>query len=439
MLQALKSFIKEHQLFNNSDQLAVAVSGGADSTYAAYEIDKLNIPFTLVHCNFKLRGNESDLDELFVIKLASKLENCNSCLTRSFDTAEYSNKTGLNTQLAARKLRYTFFDELYKSKYYTKLITAHNKTDNTESFLMNLSRGSGLKGLSGIPIKRGYIVRPFISIDSKTIREELDKNNIEFRIDSSNLSENYLRNRVRHNILPILNEVFPEMDDQVLKSTGIIKKQQDLIENLIERSFSQLIVSQHDGKKITISKNDILSFQQPTDLLYFLLDKYDFNYETCEQIITYSSNVGSIYRSPNYSLVVDREHFILQASISALAQKKLELGENTWGNWVICIEKVDDFQKVDDRFTEYINITDLNSLAVRSWEQGDKIKPLGMKGSKLLSDIFIDNKVDQFSKYNTPIIVAENDVVWVAGYSLSDNYKIMNSKHIYRIKAILTV
>ena len=218
MLDHIKKDIQSYRLFNETDQLALAISGGKDSVAVAHLLNEWGVPFLMVHVNFGLRGEDSDGDEYFLDQLANDLINCLGLIKKNVETKTYGLDHKLSTQEAARELRYQFFDQLYNEKHFTKLITAHHASDQLETFFINLYRKSGIKGLRGIPSAREYLIRPFLSVTQNELLTYVLSTNISFREDKSNSDSYYLRNKFRNKIIPEITEELPDFESRALSS-----------------------------------------------------------------------------------------------------------------------------------------------------------------------------------------------------------------------------
>jgi tRNA(Ile)-lysidine synthase len=433
--QKVKSFISDHQLLKNSDQVALAISGGKDSVFAAHILSALEIPFIMVHLNFSLRGKESDGDALFVAALATTLPYCGAIYSKKVDTSRYADTHNLNTQLAAREIRYNYFQELKDKGILTKLITAHHSDDEIETFFINANRSAGLGGLSGIPIVRDYIIRPFLSITSAEIKGYLQDHALTHREDSSNSSEKYLRNTIRHSILPIIEDKVPGFKNQLQKSIGNLKSENSLLTYFIEQ-FEKEHFLENEGV-IKVHKSAFLSFPHTSILLYRILDKYGFNHATCEQIAhCFNAEGGRLFHSTSHTLATDSISLVIKKNTVNKSRPVLINGPGTYtlGGCTLVIKKVSDAQFSDNPLEEIVSIKEnLLPLTLRFWKKGDKIQPLGMKGSKLLSDFFIDQKINVLEKDNVPLICKGHEVLCIAGHRISEKVKAQNDVTFYSL------
>lgn len=435
MLTKLKSFIEKNQLFNKSDQIGLAISGGRDSVCAAYMLNELKISFIMIHVNFDLRGKESEGDQKFVEQLSEKLTYCKGIQAIKENAKDYANKNNLSIQEAAREIRYSYFDELKQSNHFDKLITAHHQNDLLETFFINLYRKSGINGLKSIPIKRGYVIRPFIAFSADEIHAYVGKNSIEYREDSSNQSFKYLRNTIRNKVIPQIVESMPQFIDNTVQSIDILKAENDTLDYLLNQEIKKIISS--DSENLYITKKQLLNFPHPSVVLYRILDKYLFNFDQCEQIVTCLNGIsGKIFCSDTHQLIIDREQIILNIknknSIESITIEKE--GNYSFSNYFISLEKINEWKYNTNRKEEVIQIPPhMFPLTIRNWKRGDRFIPLGMKGSKLLSDFFIDQKINVLEKSKIPLLCSNNEILWVLGYQISDMVKVSGIKNVYRM------
>jgi tRNA(Ile)-lysidine synthase len=440
VLERFKQNCIDLEIINKEKTVALAISGGKDSVFCAYMLNLVKIPFTMVHCNFKLRGAESDGDEKFIESLSTQLEYCSGFYSKSFETQIYSNQEKISIQEAARNLRYTYFEELKNEKIFDLLITCHHKSDVLETFFINLMRVSGIKGLKSIPRKREFLVRPMLNFSSSEIKEYITKQKIEFREDSSNESNNYLRNRIRNKIIPLIRNEVSDFENQANKSINILTKQEELFQYLVQKEIDLIADFQDVNSIANIDINRLLSYPQPSVLLYSILDKFGFNHSQCEQIIEISdSESGKFFESNNYVVLVDREHLILNI------KKEHQTGNleiNGTGVYKINgtsfeLKKVDSRAYNNSSDTEYIELNEQDfPLILRHWIEGDYIYPLGMKGKKLISDFFIDHKINQFEKHQTYLLATGQEIIWICGYRISENFKVTSGNNIYQISIL---
>ncbi|MES2837658.1 MAG: tRNA lysidine(34) synthetase TilS [Bacteroidota bacterium] len=432
-------FKKLEPEFSSSNYL-LAVSGGRDSVALAHLLAENKIKFTIAHCNFQLRGEESNQEEEFVKLLAETLNV--KILTKKFDTQIFAETEKISIQEAARKLRYNWFFEVLEKENFTKLITAHHADDDVETFLINLQRGSGIKGLAGIPDNNDKVLRPLLQVSRKEIDVYIVQNTIAFKEDSSNQSDKYLRNAFRLKLVPYLEQNYPDLLNGLQNTLPVLKQNKALFESLLHEKKSQLIQKSNDV--FTIKFEELLSQKEPLYLLYELITDFGFNFESAQNVFdSITSSETKHFYSENYFITKNRTNF----SIQVIQNKKSECNEFlidkelTQLNSPISV-KFDVLKSVElINFTANSNIQYLDfeklkfPLLLRKARVGDKFKPLGMQGYKKLSDFFIDLKFSENQKQNTWVLESNSQIVCIVNHRISDDFKITKSTTIgYKIE-----
>lgn len=433
-----EQYIHQHQLFSKNDCILVAVSGGIDSTVLLHLLHELNYDCVVAHCNFNLRNEESDGDEQFVKDLAEKYKFF--FVSESFDTSGYAEKKGISIQMAARELRYNFFERVRKENHCKVIATAHHADDNIETFFINLIRGTGIKGLSGIPVKTGNIVRPLLFATRNEIEIYAKSQKIKWRNDSSNLLNKYTRNKLRNQVLPLFDEIKPEFRNILKRNIEHFHDTHSLLKELLKDKLNKIVSQKKDN--IFVSIEEIKSIESGKTILYEIISNYGFNPKQNENIWqSLNSESGKMFFSKNYSLNKDREHIIISPIEEKNNEKKFYIDDST--EWIsepfeMSIEKVK--WNDDDEISHDPNILFIDSslvefpLIIRRWIPGDFFQPFGMKGFKKLSDFFIDQKISKTEKENTWILESSNRIVWLIGQRLDDRFKITkNTKEIYKL------
>ncbi|PHO00529.1 tRNA lysidine(34) synthetase TilS, partial [Rhodobacteraceae bacterium 4F10] len=388
MLQKLAKHIDEQFPFLKEKKLLVAISGGVDSVVLTHLLHQLHFNISLAHCNFNLRGTESDLDEVFVKELGESLNI--QTFTTHFNTNKYAVKNKLSTQLAARELRYNWFNSLSQENIFDYILTAHHADDNLETFIINLSRGTGLEGLTGIPPINENIVRPLLIFPREEIVTFAKNNNIEWREDKSNAETKYLRNKIRHQITPTLKELNPNLLNNFNKTIDHLKESQQIVNDKIEEITHEIVSKEGDLLKISIGK--LLKLSNPKAYLYQLLKPYKFTEWDDVYNLIYAQS-GKRILTKFYTLLKDRdfllllrtnekpsfeeEYFIIREEnkeITApikLLLKRVQEKTNTDNNSIY----------VDDELLSF-------PLKLRRWKSGDFFYPKGMLGRKKVSKYF---------------------------------------------------
>ena len=421
MLEQFRKYINDNHLINKGDRILVALSGGVDSMVLAELLRREGYDIAFAHCNFHLRGTESDGDEQFVREYAERVGV--KLFVKQFDTLQFVDNNKVSVEMAARELRYIWFDELVQSDF-DKLALAHHADDQIETFFINLLRGSGIKGLKAMQPCNGMYVRPLLWASREEIKQFAIENGIQWREDSTNSDTTYLRNKIRHDLMPVFDSIKPESREKILESVNHLASENQLYRELLKEKISQ--IETVDGVLHTIPK---LKSKQ---LLFEYIRHFGFSYSQCESIfVALDADPGKEFYSNDYQLVVEKE--------------KIEIFPKTI-NAINAIDalKVEKFEKTPNfsLLTSNSNIAQLDydtlhlPLKTRFWQQGDRFHPLGMRGTKLVSDFFNDLSFTTFQKKTTQILVDSDDrIVWIVGYRIDDRFKITDkTKTIYEIK-----
>jgi len=416
MLQKFKKHITKEFPFLKDTKLLIAISGGLDSVVLFHLLHKLNYDVSLAHCNFKLRGKESDLDEEFIKNLNQI--SANQIFTIIFDTEKYAKEHKLSTQIAARELRYNWFQKLITEHKFEYVLTAHHADDNLETFLIHLTRGSGLDGFTGIPKVNGNIVRPLLAFSRKEILNYAKDNDIEWREDASNASNKYIRNKIRHQVLPVLKEINPSILDSFATTLENLQESKQIIEDRIENIASEVLEKEANFIKIDIEKIKELSNSKA--YLYQLLKSYHFT-EWNDVYDLLNAQSGKQVFSKTHRLLKDRDVLILSKidlsnSIEMAFQIEEEITEITNPIHLTFKEVIE--KSTENKQTIYVDKDLLKyPLMLRKWEKGDYIYPLGMQGKKKLSKYFKDEKFSLIDKENTWLLCnAENQIMWIINH-----------------------
>ncbi|SMO37566.1 tRNA lysidine(34) synthetase TilS [Solitalea koreensis] len=424
-LPKFNEFNEKHSLFNASDRILLAVSGGMDSMIMVSFFKEAGVDFGIAHCNFSLRGEEADLDEAFVQKLATDLNV--PYYVKKFDTLGFAATNKLSTQMAARELRYHWFEDLLKLQNYSYVATAHHKNDMVETMLINLVRGTGIAGLHGILPKRKNTLRPLLFLTREEIAKIAKTDKIEFREDSSNSSNKYLRNKLRHEVIPVLQEINPDLEESFMTTAENVRAAETLLELYLQDQKSELFTSHGVDQHINISK--LKEHSKPTQLLYELLKPYDFLFSQVEELIqAFNGQPGKQFFSPSYKLIKDRNDLI----ISPLKKEDEEtLNMNT-----LFTARIETNKSFGIPYSKTIGCFDFDKLVfplnVRYWQAGDTFVPLGLARKKKLSDFLIDLKLSRSKKEKVKVVLSGDEIIWVAGQRISDKFKITDdTKTIY--------
>lgn len=428
MIKKFEKYYNEERLFSKTDKILLAVSGGRDSVAMVYLFYQAQLNFGIAYCNFKLRGKESDKDEQYVCDLAKKLNV--PFYTTSFHTKTYAKKNKQSTQMAARELRYTWFAEIKEKNNYQYIATAHHKNDVAETLLINLTKGTGLSGLHGIKSKAGDVIRPLLCFNRSEINGFVEENKLTFREDKSNAETKYVRNKIRHKVIPELEKINPSFVETIFTETQHFNELEQLLEAKINEDKKLCWKVLKDGT-IEIEIDKLLNLKPLRTYLYYFLKPYGFNEEDVVDVMnSLNKQSGKQFYSSTHQLIKDRATLILT-----------EIKTNDKQEFII--EKMDDFNTLPfvlnvqlvpkeqlktikkDKKIAYLNAEKITfPLVVRKWKKGDKFKPFGMKGTKKISDFFIDEKFSLVEKENTWILASINNIIWLIGHRIDDDFKI---------------
>ena len=434
--QSFLDFIKEHDLFSPHHKVLVAVSAGVDSVVLAHLMHKMGFQIALAHANFQLRGKDADRDELFVRALASEWGV--PFFVQHFDTARVAEDQGISLQMAARELRYAWFQKLLKQEGYHRVATAHQQNDVLETMLLNLSRGTGLRGLQGIRPRRGQIIRPLLFATKEQVVTYAHEKALEWREDQSNQQDYYHRNLIRNKVIPVLKELNPRLEAAAAHTAEIMSVAQKIFQAHVEELTAQ-IISQH-GEHINLDLEQLRKC--PLPIWFELLRTYGFNYSQVTEMAR--SGVGSLFYSGNYQLNVDRQHIIISPKdVSATSGFEIAKADpRSWQQnhitWELSQTAASDYHIQDD---PQVGAWDLDKLRfplqVRNWKPGDWFHPLGMGHKKKLSDFLIDEKVPANYKPAIQVMTSGEEIIWLVGHRIDDRYKITDqTKTVLEIRKV---
>lgn len=434
MYKQLKQHITDNLPFLTESKLLIAISGGLDSVLLTHLCHKLKLDIALAHCNFNLRGDESDADEQFVIQLAEDLNL--EVFIESFETEIYAKENKLSSQMAARELRYNWFYELAGQLKFDYILTAHHADDNLETFLINLSRGTGLDGLTGIPEINGNVVRPLLKFSREDIELYAKENQLKWREDSSNASTKYLRNKLRHELIPKFKQINPQLLENFKKTQHHLQGTKALIDDRIEE-ISNPIIDTISEDSIHYNIAEIQKLNDPRTYLYELLKDYNFTeWNDVNDLLKAQS--GKQVFSATHRLVKDRDYLILtempvrEHSIISIDSGVNEI-QTPLGNLII-EEGETDFENSTNSILMDKALLKF-PLVVRSWQEGDYFYPSGMHGKKKLSKYFKDEKFSVPDKENSLLLCSGEDIVWVIGRRPDNRFKVTeNTKLILKIE-----
>ena len=429
MLTRFTGHISNEKLFAKNDRLLLAISGGIDSTVLAHLLKKSGYDFSLAHCNFKLRGPESDADEDFCRQLAGQLEV--PFYVKAFDVPAWQALNQNSVQMAARELRYAWFAELIKEQKFSFLLTAHHAGDQVETVFINLCRGTGIRGMRGMLPKNNVLVRPLLNFTRAEIEAFARSGNIVFREDRSNADIKYERNFIRHRILPALKEMYPAFESTFQNNLRHFKQEAAIVETFLESKRSKLTTMDACGR-LLISKMQLLNEPFRESILHHLLQPYGFNESQEEQIlnaIQTSALPGKMFISKKARLNNDRDYLVVENLSVAFSPIVIKDQTELQRTGFFRTEETTEFLKpAGNEF--YVDAEKLIfPLTIRSKKDGDKFQPFGMKSKKLLSDFFKDIKLNVFDKEQCRLLVNGNgDIMWLIGYRSDERYRVKGNE-----------
>lgn len=388
----------------------------------AHLCSKLNLNIALAHCNFNLRGNESDEDENFVIELADNLEL--EVFIERFETEVYARTQKISIQMAARELRYKWFEDLKETLGFDYIFTAHHANDNLETVLINFVRGTGLEGLTGIPERNGNIIRPLLAFSREEIEDYARISHLNWREDSSNTSVKYLRNKIRHEILPKLFELNPKMLETFEVTRNNLNESAVLVDDYISALFPRIAKEEEFGYSFRIKL--LKTIPHLKAVLYELFKSFGFT-EWNDVYDLLEAQPGKIVYSKTHRLIKDRENLLL----TLLPDPEEREFEILAGEEVVMLpigtfqfEEVGELSEADAK-TIFLDLNKLQfPLTVRKWEKGDYFIPFGMKGKKKLSKFFKDEKLSLPEKENCWLLCSRNEIVWVIGHRADARFRV---------------
>lgn len=423
---AFQNFINTHKLFSPDQKVLLTVSGGKDSVCMEALFHQEKFIYGIAHCNFSLRNEESNADEDFVKSLA-KNHNV-PFYTKRFETAAFAKKNKISIQMAARILRYEWFEELRKENAFDYIATAHHKNDDIETYFINLLRGTGIAGLSGIQEKNNKIIRPLIFADKNQIEEFIAQNKIAYREDSSNSSDKYIRNKIRNKILPLLKEINPNVENAVSEDISILRDYHSISQKVIADLSSKIVTRK--ATHVEIKKINISKLQPQQTLFYEFLKEFNFSFSVTKEILyALDKESGKRFYSPTHRLILDREHLLI-TKIKTKEKKFFEISEELKSielpiNLYFQKKSVKEFQLEKSNNIAQFDLEKVEfPLILRRWKRGDYFYPLGMQTKKKLSDFFIDTKFSIVDKENCWLLCSSDSIIWLLGHRIDDRYKI---------------
>lgn len=432
MTEQFKKYIAANKLFEQQDHLLLAVSGGVDSIVLVDLCFKAGYSFSIAHCNFQLRGEESNRDEAFVRELAKKYNA--ELYVKTFDTVALSNQYKTSIEETARNLRYAWFEELLKTNdcRLSAILTAHHADDNIETMLMNFFRGTGVKGLRGMLPKNGHIVRPLLFIQRKDIEAYAQENNLAFVIDSTNASTEYTRNFFRHKIIPLVKEIYPEAEQNLLSNQQRFAEAELLYQQSIQQHKKKLL--EYKGNEIHIPVLKLKKTETLKTIVFEIVSEFGFTAAQINDVVDLLDAENSKYvQSATHRIIKNRSWLIIaplqnkESSFVLIEENDQQVSTAGFYLQLSIINKPD----AEINTANTIALLDASTvtfpLLLRKWKTGDYFYPLGMKKKKKLARFFIDQKLSRTEKENVWVLESNKKIIWVVGHRIDDRFKISAS------------
>lgn len=443
MLKDFKAFIASENLIGTKDKILLAVSGGIDSVVMTDLFHRAGYDFGIAHCNFRLRGQESNDDQFFVYDLAKKYNVPFS--TKKFLTKKDAKDNGISIQMAARELRYVWFAELIKKEGYTRVATAHHLDDQAETFFINLLRNTGIAGLHGILPRQGNLIRPLLFTHRDAIEAYANKHKLKYREDSSNAESKYLRNKIRHEIIPLMLELNPAFLESLTETINRLRDIEIIFRESIDVARNKIILK--EKKEIHIRIEDLKKLT-PLEIYPFeILSPYGFNEAVIRDILHSPDDAsGKIFYSSTHRLIKNRDELILdplpekkenspkKVEIS-IAQNRKEIRKPIH----LTFKKLIPDKNFTIDFSNDVANLDLHKiefpLVLRKWRKGNSFHPYGMNKNKKLSDYFIDNKLSVLEKENIWLLCSGSHILWIIGHRIDHRFRITSqTKEVLQVR-----
>ena len=429
VLEKVRIFIRQHHLLQDESRVVVGLSGGSDSVCLAHILDKLGYEVVAAHCNFHLRGEESMRDEQFVVSLCQQMGwNLHQ---EDFDTAAYARQKGISIEMAAREYRYDWFKRLKEEVGAEAIAVGHHQDDNVETLLLNLTRGTGIKGLCGMQPKNGDVVRPLLCLTRKDILIYLEDVHQTYVTDHTNLEDDFARNKVRLDVLPLLETInqgaMKNLASTQENLTEVMKVYQQAMQDAIAKS-----VEQKENGEIHIDIQKLQTLPSPISLLHEVLSPLGFNKAQLKDLLSALNESGKIFKAADRRVLVDRQHIIVEGNQTLNAQLP------NFNFTIVPIEELHiekdpnfaylDADKLSISFVSQLltdNSQRSTDITIRTPQEGDTFAPFGMGGKrKLLSDFLTDLKLSLFEKERQPLLIVGNEIAWVIGRRSSELYRV---------------
>jgi len=445
ILQGFNEFIKKENLFSHQDRLLVAVSGGLDSVVLCELLYRAGFDFVIAHCNFRLRGEESDRDERFVIQVAEKYGK--NVLVKAFDTSVYAAEQKLSIQVAARQLRYDWFREVLEDWGAGIVLTAHHLDDNIETLLMNFFKGTGISGLRGMLPRQGIVVRPLLFTGRAALQQYALETGLIWVEDSSNESDKYTRNYFRHRIIPGIEEVFPNALQNLAENTGRFREIEMIYRRAVDQQLKKLL--EHRANEVFIPVLKLKLSVPLSTLVYEMITPFGFSAQQTGAVIALlDSGSGKYVVSSTHRILRNRDWLIISPlQTMEAANILIEAGDTTvrYEQGQLALRRLSsaelpvEIRDSGERRVAWLDATDIQfPLLLRKWQAGDYFYPLGMRKKKKLARFFIDSKMSMGDKEKIWVLEMNKKIVWVVGLRIDDRFRIGDrTKQVLKIEWLL--
>ncbi len=414
LVKKVKEFIEKEDLFSKQDKILVALSGGADSVALTRILITLGYHCEAAHCNFELRGEESDRDEDFVRNFCRSLNI--KCHSIHFETRRYAAQQSISIEMAARELRYNWFSKICEESDCQVVAVAHHKDDSVETMLLNLIRGTGINGLLGIRPKNGNVVRPLLCASRQEVVAYLHRMNQTYVTDSTNLEDEYTRNKIRLNLLPLMEEINPSVKDGLVKTASYLNDISKVYQQAIKESIDRIFITPE--KEISIEK--LMNEPAPQALLFEVLSPLGFNSTQVEEVYgSLNGQPGKRFISSQWQVVKDRDLLLIEKVKTANDKPQIIFEE-------VLLTK--EFVIPKDKNTACFDANKFKGvISIRKWEKGDYFIPFGMKGKKLVSDFMTDSKFSLLKKEQQWVLSCNDQIAWLIGERTDNRFRIDDS------------
>ena len=425
MRDVVRAYIDKYQLLTVGKPVLVGVSGGADSIALLTVLVELGYSCIVGHCNFHLRGEESMRDECFTETYARKLGL--PFVKVDFNTRDYAAEHHLSVEMAARELRYAWFEEMRCVHDAQAIAVAHHRDDNVETVLMNLIRGSGIRGMSGIRPKNGFVIRPLLSVTRQEILQWLAERQLEYVTDSTNLSAAYTRNFIRLRVLPLLETINPSVRTAINRTAEHLAETESLFAYVVADARKRVFEAEN-----RLSIKALMQYPSPKTVLFELLKAFHFTPSSVDEIfLSLNKESGKLFFSSSHRLVKDRDCLLL-SPLAAAGEKEVYFLTGEEGCWSGPIDlafsrivRTEELHIQKDKDIAYFDLDKLKfPLVLRHWQQGDWFVPFGMQGRKKLSDYFSDKKFSRLEKERVWLLCSGDEVIWIVGERSDNRFRV---------------